>query len=97
MAGQIGLVPGSMLLVEGGEEIQCRLALRHCHRVIAAMRPEADLRDVTLAVCYVTTHAVIMTMRREWESAQKHAAAVCMLNINFFEYAIKFNRKNSGF
>ena len=37
LAGQIGLVPGTMQLVEGGAEAEARLALRHAFRALEAV------------------------------------------------------------
>ena len=37
LAGQIGLVPGTMRLVEGGAEAEARLALRHAFRALEAV------------------------------------------------------------
>lgn len=57
LAGQIGLVPGSMQLVKGGIKAQCKLALRHVERVLNAMDSNVHLRDVVqvnnLFICYV--------------------------------------------
>ena len=36
MAGQIGLIPGSMVLIDGGLANQARLALRHLERILEA-------------------------------------------------------------
>lgn len=44
VAGQIGLVPGSMELVVGGLEAEARLALRHAERILEAMG--AGIKDV---------------------------------------------------
>lgn len=46
VAGQIALVPGTMQMVEGGVRKQCRLALRHVARIVRAMDPNTQLRDV---------------------------------------------------
>ncbi len=46
VAGQIALVPGTMEMVEGGVRKQCRLALRHVARIVRAMDPNTQLRDV---------------------------------------------------
>ena len=37
LAGQIGLVPGTMQLVEGGAEAEARLSLRHAFRALEAV------------------------------------------------------------
>lgn len=46
LAGQIGLVPGSLLLVKGGIKAQCQLALRHISRLLKAVDSNVNLRDV---------------------------------------------------
>lgn len=46
MAGQIALVPGTLNIVEGGIRRQCRLSLRHVSRIIKAVDPNTQLRDV---------------------------------------------------
>lgn len=46
LAGQIGLVPGSMEMVTGGIKSQCQLALRHLKRLLMAVDPNFNLRDV---------------------------------------------------
>lgn len=50
VAGQIPLVPGSMLLVEGNELVQCRLALRHVQRILNAMDSKIQIRDVVQVI-----------------------------------------------
>jgi diphthine-ammonia ligase len=52
VAGQIALVPGTMQLVEGGVRKQCQLALRHVGRIVKAMDPNTQLRDV-VQVCLI--------------------------------------------
>jgi len=44
VSGQIGLVPGSMQLVEGGVAREAPLALRHARRVAEAMRKPENLQ-----------------------------------------------------
>lgn len=46
VAGQIGLVPGSMKLVHGGIKQQCQLTLRHIGRIVKAISPNTQVRDV---------------------------------------------------
>lgn len=46
VAGQIALVPGTLNIVEGGIRRQCRLSLRHVSRIIKAVDPNTQLRDV---------------------------------------------------
>lgn len=52
VAGQIALVPGTMQLVDGGVRKQCQLALRHVGRIVKAMDPTTQLRDV-VQVCLI--------------------------------------------
>jgi diphthine-ammonia ligase len=52
VAGQIALVPGTMQLVDGGVRKQCQLALRHVGRIVKAMDPNTQLRDV-VQVCRI--------------------------------------------
>lgn len=44
----IPLIPGSMQLLDAGILQQCKLALRHVHRVIKAMDPNTHIRDVVM-------------------------------------------------
>lgn len=60
VAGQIGLVPGSMTLVEGGARIECKLALRHISRVIKAVDAKVEMRDVVQVSSPVNTDATII-------------------------------------
>ncbi|XP_067011966.1 uncharacterized protein [Anabrus simplex] len=73
VAGQIALVPGTMQLVEGGARKQCRLSLRHVGRIIKAMDPNTQLRDVVQGICYVTHPSYIPDARREWEKRTNNA------------------------
>lgn len=67
IAGMIPLVPGSMKLLDAGILQQCKLALRHVHRVIKAMDPNTHIRDVVMGFCFVTNKLHIDVARREWE------------------------------
>lgn len=46
LAGQIGLIPGSMQIVSGGIKKQCQLTLRHVSRLLKAIDSNINLRDV---------------------------------------------------
>lgn len=46
LAGQVGLVPGSLEMVEGGVKAQCRLTLRHLKRLLMAVNSNFNLRNV---------------------------------------------------
>lgn len=46
LAGQIALVPGSMVMVKGGIKQQCRLALRHVDRLLTAVDSNTNVRSV---------------------------------------------------
>lgn len=73
VAGQIGLVPGSLKLVSGGIKRQCRLALRHVGRLVKAMDKDIQLRDVVQGICYVTNASYISEARKEWERRTNNA------------------------
>ncbi|XP_014239939.1 diphthine--ammonia ligase [Cimex lectularius] len=73
VAGQIGLVPGTMTLVSGGIRRQCRLALRHVGRLVKAMDKDTQLRDVVQGICYVTNASYIAEARKEWERRTNNA------------------------
>ncbi|XP_047475310.1 diphthine--ammonia ligase-like isoform X1 [Penaeus chinensis] len=64
VAGMIGLVPGTLQVVNGGVEVEARLALRHVSRVISAIAPSTDIRAVVQGVCYVTKLSDIGVARR---------------------------------
>lgn len=46
LAGQISLIPGSMVMVSGGIKKQCQLVLRHVSRLLKAVDSNVTLRDV---------------------------------------------------
>lgn len=46
LAGQIALVPGSMVIVKGGIKQQCRLALRNVDRILSAIDAKTNVRSV---------------------------------------------------
>ncbi|KAL1131383.1 hypothetical protein AAG570_011000 [Ranatra chinensis] len=73
VAGQIGLIPGSMTLVDGGVRRECRLALRHISRLVKAMDKDFQLRDVVLGVCFITNASFIGKVRKEWERKSNNA------------------------
>jgi diphthine-ammonia ligase len=73
VAGQIGLVPGSMKLMEGGARMECKLALRHINRIIKAVDSKVELRDVVQGICYVTDPNFIVECREEWEKRTNNA------------------------
>ncbi|XP_002731447.1 uncharacterized protein LOC100368513 [Saccoglossus kowalevskii] len=69
LAGQIGLCPSTMELIEGGIHPQTRLSLRSVCRVLSAMNPRLDLSHVLQCICYVTNQAFIPVAKREWNYA----------------------------
>lgn len=73
VAGQIALVPGTLNIVEGGIRQQCRLSLRHVSRIIKAVDPNIQLRDVVQGICYVTHTKYIHAARTEWEKRTNNA------------------------
>lgn len=50
VAGQIGMIPGTLELIEGGVLKQCRLSLRHIGRITAALDPNMQIRDVVQGI-----------------------------------------------
>lgn len=50
VAGQIALVPGSMTMLTGGARMECRLALRHITRVLKAVDPKVEIRDIVQVI-----------------------------------------------
>lgn len=73
ISGQIALVPGSMLIIDGGIRPQCKLALRHISRVAKAMNAHGQLRDVVQGICFVTHPSYITEARRQWERRTTNA------------------------
>lgn len=65
LAGQIGLVPETQLLIDGGVVAQCRLALRHVSRIIAAM--DGSVADLISMTCYVVNSNDISAVQSEWD------------------------------
>ncbi|OXA60865.1 Diphthine--ammonia ligase [Folsomia candida] len=72
VAGQIGLVPGSMTLVPGDAKMECKLALRSLNRqeyellCIIGSYPDDG-------ICYVTDVSYIADCRHEWEKLTNNA------------------------
>lgn len=102
IAGQIGLVPGSMQLVRGGVKSQCQLAIRHVGRIISGIDSNTNLRDVVQAVCYVTNIQVINDVRKLWEATTNNAivnyVVVTGLPKNaLVEWHVWAHRHNSSF
>ncbi|KAB0799176.1 hypothetical protein PPYR_07056 [Photinus pyralis] len=102
IAGQIGLVPGSMQLVRGGVKSQCQLAIRHVGRIISGIDSNTNLRDVVQAVCYVTNIQVINNVRKLWEATTNNAivnyVVVSGLPKNaLVEWHVWVHRHNSSF
>nr|XP_022904819.1 diphthine--ammonia ligase [Onthophagus taurus]XP_022904820.1 diphthine--ammonia ligase [Onthophagus taurus] len=73
LAGQIGLVPGSLQLVNGGVKQQCQLALRHVGRLIKAVDINATIRDIVQGVCYISDLKHVETVRKLWEEFTNNA------------------------
>jgi diphthine-ammonia ligase len=46
ISGQIGMIPGNMTIISGGIKQECKLTLRHIHRIARAMNSHGQLRDV---------------------------------------------------
>ncbi|XP_052769355.1 uncharacterized protein LOC128209374 isoform X2 [Mya arenaria] len=65
VAGQIGMVPTSLAMVEGGVRAQARLSLRHVARVLAAMVTNYRLDNLVTCVCYLTHSSYISVAKEE--------------------------------
>nr|XP_009858382.1 diphthine--ammonia ligase isoform X1 [Ciona intestinalis]XP_026690168.1 diphthine--ammonia ligase isoform X2 [Ciona intestinalis] len=66
IAGQIGLVPGSMKLVEGCYE-QAYLAMKHVKSILKVMKPPSTLRNTIQCVCYITVDTFVNVARKCWD------------------------------
>lgn len=102
VAGQIALIPGTMQMVKGGIKNQCRLALRHIGRIIKAIDPKTELRDVVQGICYVTHPSYIPKARKEWEKRTNNAIVDYVVipklpRRAFVEWHIWAHRHNSTF
>ncbi|CAG9856277.1 unnamed protein product [Phyllotreta striolata] len=73
LAGQIGLVPGSLEMVKGGIKAECKLVLRHLKRLLMAVDPKFNLRNVVQGICYVTDFSYISAARKLWEERTNNA------------------------
>jgi diphthine-ammonia ligase len=73
LAGQIGMVPGTLELVKGGIKAQCQLALRHVGRLLKAVDSNVNLRDVVQGICYVTDLSFVQHARKLWEERTNNA------------------------
>ncbi|CAH1106414.1 unnamed protein product [Psylliodes chrysocephalus] len=73
LAGQIGLVPGSMEMVKGGVKAECKLVLRHLKRLLTAVDHKFNLRNVVQSICYVTDPSYVTTVRKLWEENTNNA------------------------
>lgn len=69
MAGQIGLVPATMEIINGGIKAQSRLSLRHVERILKAINDKASLRNIIFCACYVTHPSYIPIVKEEWAIA----------------------------
>lgn len=68
ISGQIGLIPGNMMILGGGIKQECKLTLRHINRIAKAMNSHGQLRDVVQGICFVTHPNYITEARRQWVS-----------------------------
>ncbi|EFA02050.1 uncharacterized protein LOC663632 [Tribolium castaneum] len=73
LAGQIGMIPGSLEMVKGGIKAQCQLALRHVGRLLKAVDSNVNLRDVVQGICYVTDVSYVEHARKLWEEKTNNA------------------------
>ncbi|KAK4886058.1 hypothetical protein RN001_002329 [Aquatica leii] len=102
VAGQIGLVPGSMHIVQGGIASQCQVAIRHIGRIINAIDNNVNLRHVVQATCYVNNKDLIDIARKFWEAKTNSAivnyVVVTTLPKNaLVEWHVWAHRYNSSF
>ncbi|XP_077998051.1 uncharacterized protein LOC144451142 [Glandiceps talaboti] len=66
LAGQIGMCPANLELIEGGIHPQARLSVRSVGRVLEAMNPKLDISSAMQVVCYVTHQNFIPVAEKEW-------------------------------
>ncbi|NWI87900.1 DPH6 ligase, partial [Pitta sordida] len=75
-AGQIGLVPCTMQLVNGGIRTQAIVSLRHVGRILQAMSQKTTLHNVITASCYVTDSKHIPVARSIWQKKLRECKKV---------------------
>ena len=72
VAGSIGLVPGSLVLVSDSEYAQAGLALRHVARVTEVVTSRrVSLASATRVTCYVTSQEAARQARHVWLSHEE--------------------------
>ncbi|WAR18279.1 DPH6-like protein [Mya arenaria] len=76
VAGQIGMVPTSLAMVEGGVRAQARLSLRHVARVLAAMVTNYRLDNLVTCVCYLTHSSYISVAKEELQGTAPESALI---------------------
>ncbi|KAG8449586.1 hypothetical protein GDO86_016291 [Hymenochirus boettgeri] len=80
-AGQIALIPCTMLLVTGGIAVEVGISLHHVESVLEALNTGTTLKHVLLAHCYVTSCSAIPTAIAAWKSKFAHEADALPLSI----------------
>ncbi|XP_015206378.2 diphthine--ammonia ligase isoform X1 [Lepisosteus oculatus] len=70
-AGQIGLIPCTMHLVQGGAPTEAMLSFSHVEKVLSAKSSGLTLNHVLLANCYVTSKKNIPLVQKAWERKLK--------------------------
>ncbi|XP_051775760.1 diphthine--ammonia ligase [Erpetoichthys calabaricus] len=66
-AGQIGLIPCTMQLVQGGVQKEAILTFSHVEKVLDAMNSGLTLRHVLMANCYAISKIDIPLIKKIWE------------------------------
>ncbi|CAK8677527.1 unnamed protein product [Clavelina lepadiformis] len=69
LAGQIGLVPGTMQLINGGIVPEAQLSMRHVHAVLSAMDAKTSIVDTVQGVCYLTESEDISVAHSVWKDS----------------------------
>ncbi|KAL4237770.1 diphthine--ammonia ligase [Mactra antiquata] len=76
VAGQIGMVPANLSLIEGGIHTQARLSLQHVCSVLNVMCP-GHVHDITYLVCYITHSMYISMAEKELEKESSSLNLLC--------------------
>ena len=69
IAGQIAMVPSTLNIISGGIRAESRLCLRHIHRILEAMPGSTSLKNISIAICYVSQRDYISIVKKEMKYA----------------------------
>ncbi|XP_076099990.1 uncharacterized protein LOC143069310 isoform X2 [Mytilus galloprovincialis] len=86
IAGQIAMVPSTLNIISGGIRAESRLCLRHIHRILEAMPGSTSLKNISIAICYVSQRDYISIVKKE----MKYAGHT-FLNHNHSSFSIENN------